>query len=305
MKGSHFRIKNTLHHQLSKNPLLNTLGDDEGPKMEEILHITNKNTVQKLKYGSAFKEFLDPRDQVLEHTFDFEVKMETEEFNQSTFEQVKRKTLKEIFVHIQDFLVESASNTVSVAFNFLNNDDLMDKEAKNYSANNLMLNLHSIFSEVCTALKNSDFLKRAIREALLDEEEAWNEIYYLLAIKAENIYNNILANLADLYPQAQPTGGTPRMREVLKEINKMEEEENDLIYANNIRIKDYINEGGDYTRFIMEVINKSIQVTQSSEGDSKKRTEMEVFTQFSEQLFWLSQQKDQVLKNKYINEFFS
>lgn len=42
----------------------------------------------------------------------------------------------------------------------------------------------------------------------------------------------------------------------------------------------------------MEVINKAIKVTQTSEEDSRKRTTMEIFTQFSEQLFWLSQQKD-------------
>lgn len=33
--------------------------------------------------------------------------------------------------------------------------------------------------------------------------------------------SNILVNLADLYPQAQATGGTPRMREVIAEMNRL------------------------------------------------------------------------------------
>jgi hypothetical protein len=74
--------------------------------------------------------------------------------------------------------------------------------------------------------------------------------------------SDILVNLADLYPQAQPTGGTPRMREVIAEINRVEDEENDLIYANNIKIGDFINKEGDYTQFIMQVLNKAIKVTQ-------------------------------------------
>lgn len=39
----------------------------------------------------------------------------------------------------------------------------------------------------------------------------------------ENIYNNILVNLADLYPQAEPTGETPRMRDAIAEINRVED----------------------------------------------------------------------------------
>lgn len=58
----------------------------------------------------------------------------------------------------------------------------------------------------------------------------------------ENIYNNTLTNLADLYPQAQTSGGTPRMRDVIADVNRVQDEENDLIYANGIKISDYINE---------------------------------------------------------------
>ena len=67
----------------------------------------------------------------------------------------------------------------------------------------------------------------------------FDEIQYFLAARTENIYNNVLKNLADLYPQATPSGGTPRMKEVIAEINRTEDENNDLIYANGIKIKDY------------------------------------------------------------------
>ena len=65
-----------------------------------------------------------------------------------------------------------------------------------------------------------------------------------------------------------------------------------MIFANDIKIKDYINEEGDYTEFIMRVLNTAIRVTHSNEEDSRDRTVREVFTQFNEQLFWTTQQQD-------------
>lgn len=118
----------------------------------------------------------------------------------------------------------------------------MDKEAKNYCASNLLLNLHSIFSEACTAIKSSKLVREKIREENRKEESELNNLYYLLALKAEDIYNSILGNLENLYPQAPPTGGTPRMRDSIREINKMEQEENDFLFANDIKIQNYINQ---------------------------------------------------------------
>jgi dipeptide/tripeptide permease len=65
-----------------------------------------------------------------------------------------------------------------------------------------------------------------------------------------------------------------------------------LIFANDIKIKDYINKEGDYTEFIMRVLNAAIRVTHSNEDDSRDRTVREIFTQFNEQLFWTTQQQD-------------
>jgi hypothetical protein len=61
-----------------------------------------------------------------------------------------------------------------------------------------------------------------------------------LIIQVDNIVSNVLVNLADSYPQASPTGGTPRMREIITEVNRVDDEENDFIMANNIKIGDYI-----------------------------------------------------------------
>lgn len=53
----------------------------------------------------------------------------------------------------------------------------------------------------------------------------------------DNQLSTILANLTDNYPQAPASGGTPRMREAILEINRVEDEENDLIYANGLKIE--------------------------------------------------------------------
>lgn len=52
--------------------------------------------------------------------------------------------------------------------------------------------------------------------------------------------SDVLVNLADNYPQAPAAGGTPRMRDVIMDLNRVEDEENDLIFANGIKISDYV-----------------------------------------------------------------
>ena len=73
---------------------------------------------------------------------------------------------------------------------------------------------------------------------------------------------NIFTNLQGHYPQAEATGGSQRMKSIVYEVNRTADEENDFIYANGIKIADYINEEGDYTSFIMKVVNTVIEVTQ-------------------------------------------
>ena len=67
------------------------------------------------------------------------------------------------------------------------------------------------------------------------------EVKIDLMLQTENILHNILINLADSYPQAPASGGTPRMREVITEVNRVDDEENDLIWVNKISISDYVS----------------------------------------------------------------
>ena len=107
-----------------------------------------------------------------------------------------------------------------------------------------MINLEAIFREVIGAIEDSSFLKkRTSLEELRDS----------LIIEIDDILTNILANLADSYPQAAASGGTPRMRDAITEVNRIDDAENDFIYNSNIRIGDYLDEDGtpredgDYT----------------------------------------------------------
>ena len=51
---------------------------------------------------------------------------------------------------------------------------------------------------------------------------------------------DVLVNLADYYPQAPITGGTLRMKEVINEVNRVDDEANDIILSNDIRIDKYL-----------------------------------------------------------------
>lgn len=125
--------------------------------------ITNKQLKQKLKFGSEFEAFLDARDQVLEHNFDFQVELKAEDFTGDNFEGGKSKLLEDITGHVKKFLVESTSNIVSAAFKFLHKNELTGDEAKEYCAKNLMLNLHSICSQISSELKNSQIFSNIIK----------------------------------------------------------------------------------------------------------------------------------------------
>jgi fumarylacetoacetate (FAA) hydrolase family protein len=107
---------------------------------------------------------------------------------------------------VKKFLVEAISNVVSIAFKFMRNGDLENKEAKEYASKNIMLNVQSIFQKIIEALRNNELLK-----AKVDIEK----VKSALVIQIDSILKNILINLADLYPQAPPAGGTSRMREVI------------------------------------------------------------------------------------------
>lgn len=160
-----------------------------------------------------------------------------------------------------------------------------------------MINIQSLYLQIFKAID---------RQSKIREKINIEGLKISLIKKIEEITNNILINLSDYYPQAPITGGTPRMNNIIEQVNKVENEENDLIFANDIKISDYLDlftyseqsgkkyeqinmrEDEDYTQFIMEVVNKVIKVVQNNNEDMRQRTRKEVFADFNEELFILA-----------------
>jgi hypothetical protein len=255
-----------------------------------------------LQFGREFRESLDARDQVMEHEFEFEFDLSMEHQRWLEGETFLKSNLHEaVKQQLKKFLVEAASNVVSTAFRHLCKGDLEEKEAKEYAVKNITLNLHSAYQRTVCALKQHPQTKGRVKEG------EWA----VFISELDSILAHILSNLADLYPMATPSGGTLRMRNIIHEVNRVDDEENDFIYCNNIKISDYLtlgdlhlnntdnsqgreiqfSEEGDYTEFIMKVINTIIEVPQDNCQDARERTVFEKFTLFSEHLFWAAQQK--------------
>ena len=60
-----------------------------------------------------------------------------------------------------------------------------------------------------------------------------------LVMEVDNIVNNILLNAADYYPQAPASGGTPRMKGVITNVNRVDNPDNDIIFNSGIKIYKY------------------------------------------------------------------
>lgn len=91
-----------------------------------------------------------------------------------------------------------------------------------------MLNLHSIFIKTVQAIESHDGLKKL--------QLKMPEIKQGLILELESIVKDVLINLADYYPQAPVTGGTLRMNSAINEVNRVEDEENDLIFSNGLSV---------------------------------------------------------------------
>lgn len=74
-----------------------------------------------------------------------------------------------------------------------------------------------------------------------------------MVIELDNILQNIFINLIDYYPQATGIGGSLRMKDVIVEINRIEDEENDFIFNADIKIAKYLKIYKDVKGF--EAIN--------------------------------------------------
>jgi hypothetical protein len=154
---------------------------------------------------------LDPRDQVLEHEFNIDQTFTQEDLGGEGVPFTECKLYLSILQKANLFLVESISNVISIAFRYMCKNDLEQYEAKEYASKNIMLNVHSIYKQIISALQANESIGKSI-----DMEEVRSH----LIIEIDNILNNILVNLADSYPQAPISGGTPRMREAINDVNR-------------------------------------------------------------------------------------
>ncbi len=88
-----FRIKN-----INNRPKSNI---EETPRISsDTIRVSNQNSKHRLKHGQDFKDLLDPRDQVLEHDFDFSIALRTEEINQEDFQFGGSQLHEDILEHV-------------------------------------------------------------------------------------------------------------------------------------------------------------------------------------------------------------
>jgi hypothetical protein len=131
------------------------------PKIEDRdsspIQINNVKTKYTLHFGQDFKSMLEPRDQVLEHDFHFEVPINLEGGSElPDFLQLRQ----DIMSHYQSFLVETASNVVSIAFGMLSEDKLDEKEVKDYAAKNILLNINSLLKQTISGIKGHPLIDK-------------------------------------------------------------------------------------------------------------------------------------------------
>ena len=131
------------HHQSGTIHSAQKLSISTGPKLKMI--ISNLSTRYQLKYGMDFHNFLDARDQVLEHQFNFEFDLRQEDLMSQEANFLETELFQMIMEKIREFVAESVGNIVSAAFKFLCKRDLEEKEAMEFAAKNILLNLHSVY----------------------------------------------------------------------------------------------------------------------------------------------------------------
>jgi hypothetical protein len=144
---------------------------------------------------------------------------------------------QDIKEEVHKFIVESVSNIASISFGFYNQDKLEDKEAKDYAAKNIILNVHSILNKIMTTVRSHSSLQTLPEEI---KKMELKKMELKLTLDVDQMLSDVMVNLADYYPQASAAGSTPRMRETINEINLVDDEQNDFIFANKIGISKYL-----------------------------------------------------------------
>ena len=84
-----------------------------------LLKINNIEDRYRLEHGLEFKDLLDPRDQVLEHRFEFNLEMARDCIGADGSNFTESNLYQNILNRIKKFLAESISNVISIAFKFM------------------------------------------------------------------------------------------------------------------------------------------------------------------------------------------
>ena len=150
-------------------------------------------------------------------------------------------------------------NVASATFRLLAEQKLTDNQTKAFASKNFLVNIHALMLEV----------KEAVRHFMKQEDV--EDIIAKITTDVDESLMRILESILEHYPQAPAAGQTARMRDAIINVNRAEDEANDLILNRDIRIEKYLNldqnkteimnQYENYTGFIMEVINSAINVT--------------------------------------------
>ena len=160
MKLSGVKIKANYGSGSNGSDIRLAVVDDKSQKNN--LSISNHKTCYKMKFGEQFKGYLDPRDQVLQHKFNFVFDLKDETLFKKGQNFLKSKLYQKIKRSVKEFLVEAVSNVVSAGFHHLNQKDLEEKQSKEFAAKNILLNIHSIFRQTIRAITQHKQLKESV-----------------------------------------------------------------------------------------------------------------------------------------------
>ena len=125
---------------------------------ESSLIISNIEERYSLKYGMDFKGFLDARDQVMQHQFDFRFDLDQSQLLKEGKDIIESQLYKRIKNKIKHFLAESIGNIVSAGFKFLCKSDLEEGQAKEMASKNTMLNIISVYRHTIKAIFDKKLL---------------------------------------------------------------------------------------------------------------------------------------------------
>jgi hypothetical protein len=113
-------------------------------------------------HGHEYRDLLDARDKVLEHTFNIIINCDQAEVQRAAFNFLESNIYAELIKSLKKFLIEAISNVISIAFKFLCKEELGNREAKEYASKNMMLNMQSVFRRTIEVLKQHEILQEKI-----------------------------------------------------------------------------------------------------------------------------------------------